>query len=287
MGQIISARTVQEKSRQLHIPYQHLLIGCAKEWILDQLLSKLTSYNLFVKRSFQLGLDAYRHGSPRQLYISLTAEELLKDQVEEILAKCFENVSYIVDEINQKDETYRNYRITIDVPFDKLTVPITVNLESMTEMKAQKVVYPLELLYEDARTIEITCYYPEMELAELFADAYDRMELMMDMAALDSIYYYSTTNKFDGRYLMMNIVSVMEKQGMKLSYETLELLYRSMQSKSIASRFKGYLRSQKRTEPKYTQVYDCFYKIYDPICTTILRDEIFLGDWMPEVGRYL
>ena len=39
--------------------------------------------------------------------------------------------------------------------------------------------------------------------------------------------------------------------------------------------------------PEWSQVIGLLVKFFTPICDVVSRGEIFIGDWLPQFGRYL
>ena len=72
-----------------------------------------------------------------------------------------------------------------------------------------------------------------------------------------------------------------------ITKERFENLQSTLLSKSTKAKFKAFLSLGKRKEPIYEEVVEVFNKIFDPVIETMLRDEVFFGDYMPELQRYL
>ena len=48
-----------------------------------------------------------------------------------------------------------------------------------------------------------------------------------------------------------------------------------------------YLRQQKKKTPSFEDVMELLAKFLPPIWEAVCRDEVFIGDWMPELLRFL
>lgn len=55
----------------------------------------------------------------------------------------------------------------------------------------------------------------------------------------------------------------------------------------MKKRWIKYLRSQKKQEPSWEEVMALLSEFLPRIWNSVCRDEVFLGDWMPELGRFL
>ena len=279
MDKNLMVSRVMEKKKQLKIPYQNLLVGYAKEWIIEKLLSEKESLHFYLKRASQIGVDAYRTSYSRHLYVCVVNFSQEENALEQYLYCTFENI--------YMERVKEGLSVLIKVPFDKVEVDIRLHLSFCDAKKAQSYSRVLPLIYEENREIEIACFYPEAEIVEIVLDAFEKMDLFTDMEALEVLYQYATTRNMNGKYLSIYLEEAFKDHGYTLNQENAEQFLEAMGSKVIHTRFKGYLRSQKRKEPDYDTVFDMLQKLFTPVIGTLARQEIFFGDWMAELGRYL
>ena len=55
----------------------------------------------------------------------------------------------------------------------------------------------------------------------------------------------------------------------------------------MRKRWEKYLRHRKRKEPAWTEVMQVLEQFLPQMWSTLCRDEIFFGDWMPDLQRFL
>ncbi len=273
MTKALSLRLIREKSKRLKIPYQNIIVGCGKEWILDQIFSRESNFSIFLKRSPQIGLAAYQSGCDKVLNLA-SMEEL--QNVREELNTIFDGIK-----IQEKED---HLEAIVKVPFDRLELEIEVRVFPAKEKKTKIYKYPLHLIYENERSVDVACYYQEADLAELFCMLYEKMELLTEVDILEVIFLYATTKNLSGKYLSLYME---EKLNCDITDKGRQQLEKAMESKALQARYKGYLRSQKRVEPSYERVKVIIKRLFFPILESMEKEEIFFGDWMPEVERYL
>lgn len=281
MQQKLSMRLIQEKSRKLKIPYQNLLAACAGEWVLECFFREPSEEKLLVKRTSQLGLRAYKTGCFQDLYLCILNPELEEPWLMQFLQGCFPDTRFQIREENE------GFCVLLEAAFDRIRVPVTLHIKCQEERKAQIVTFPLKLIYENDKTLTLPCFYPEAELSELFVDYFSLMELYPDMAALETIYSYAAGRNLNGKYMSIFLEEELKRRAMVLTQEAKEQYERSLTSKALQARFKGYLRSSKRKEPSFEAIHKVMTDLFGPVLEAVLKDQIFFGDWICDVQRYL
>jgi len=276
----LTVSRVMEKSKQLNVPYRNLLIGCAKEWIIEKLvMGEEELLHFYLKRASQIGIDCYRCSSSKQLYICVVNFSQEENALEQYLYCTFEHV--------YMERVKEGLSVLIKVPFDKVLVDIRLHLSFCDAKKAQSYKKTIPLIYDGNRNLEISCFYPEAEIVEIFCDAYGKMDLYTDMEAFEVLYDYAKSINMNGKYLMFYLEDCLKNEGFTLTESEIHLFVEAMHSKTMHARFKGYLRNQKRKEPSYEVILTVLEKLFKPVLQAIINQEIFFGDWMSEVERFL
>ncbi len=55
----------------------------------------------------------------------------------------------------------------------------------------------------------------------------------------------------------------------------------------MKKKWRRYLKSEKKSSPDWEEIVDKVVLFLSPIWDMMCKDLIFIGDWMPEVGRFL
>ena len=281
MRQRPSVRLIREKSKKLKIPYQNLLAAGAREWVLTCLFQEPTDVKILIKRTSQLGLRSYRTGAFKDLYLCVLNTEVTGEWLTGFLSDHLQETDFRVKERTD------GYDVHLEVEFDRIRIPVVLHIQIQEEKKAPTVSFPLKLISENDKTLTLPCYYPELELAELFADYFSRLELYPDMAALETVYLYATGRNLNGKYVSLYLEEEFEKRNLALTEETRKQYEQSLYNKALQARFKGYLGSSKRKEPGFDDVHKILAALFDPVLEALLKEQIFFGDWICDVQRYL
>ena len=175
----------------------------------------------------------------------------------------------------------------VSVPFDKAVIPIVIRIMPSVAKKGVLQPVSLPLCYENDRYIEVPSFYKEAELAECFVQFWERLELTQDLSKLELLFRMGKEYALDGRRLSEYLEQCMQEAQLQLSKERADRFFSCDKNAHLKKRWKAYLSKEKRNEPSWEDVMGLIRNLYEPIVLQLCKDEIFFGDWMPAVGRYL
>ncbi|MBQ9579899.1 MAG: hypothetical protein IJR23_01830 [Lachnospiraceae bacterium] len=279
----INTKLILDKSKRLKIPYNNLLQGVAREVVLTRLESLPDKYTIALMRTEEYGLDYYRISNNRSIYAKVKEDGIDGMYLSGMVASLVED-----DEDKATIEEFEDgAKAILKIAFDKVTVPVTLYLFPLKESSRVLSDITYKLSYENDKQITLRSLYLEEELSTGFVKLYEKMELFADMELLEIIYRYGKKRTFDGRRLQMMIKEEKEKRALLVDEKRMAHMYELLSSRAFKLKFKSYLSVSKRKEPTIDEVKDIFTKIYKPITDSLIENNVFFGDYMPEVTRYL
>ena len=147
--------------------------------------------------------------------------DLEKDNLENILDGIFkinldDGVTFEfrgIKEIRQEDE-YGGYRVSLDAKFDKLVVPMKLDITTGDVITPKEIKYKFDLLFEE-RSIEILAYNMETVIADKFETIISRNVDTTRARDFYDIYILWTTQQknFDKKSLKQAIIKKFEYRG--------------------------------------------------------------------------
>ena len=147
--------------------------------------------------------------------------DLEKDNLENILNEIFnidldDGVTFEfrgIKEIRQEDE-YGGYRVSLDAKFDKLVVPMKLDITTGDVITPKEIKYKFDLLFEE-RSIEILDYNMETVIADKFETIISRNVDTTRARDFYDIYILWTTQQknFDKKSLKQAIIKKFEYRG--------------------------------------------------------------------------
>jgi len=147
--------------------------------------------------------------------------DLEKDNLENILNEIFnidldDGVTFEfrgIKEIRQEDE-YGGYRVSLDAKFDKLVVPMKLDITTGDVITPKEIKYKFNLLFEE-RSIEILAYNMETVIADKFETIISRNVDTTRARDFYDIYILWTTQQknFDKKSLKQATIKKFEYRG--------------------------------------------------------------------------
>jgi len=113
------------------------------------------------------------------------------------------------------------------------------------------------------------------------------MELLPDMSVYDKVYGILKTEPVDGRHIQELLGEHCKKQQLLPEESRMKEILSYRDYSYMRKRWEKYLRHRKRKEPAWTEVMQVLEQFLPQMWSTLCRDEIFFGDWMPDLQRFL
>ena len=113
------------------------------------------------------------------------------------------------------------------------------------------------------------------------------MELIPEMSAYDTAYQILCTEAVDGRHIRDMLGEFCEKELLIPEMARAEEIISYQNYSYMRKRWEKYLRHRSRKEPSWQEVMTVLEGFLPRIWKSLCEDEVFFGDWMPELGRFL
>lgn len=150
--------------------------------------------------------------------------------------------------------------------------------------------FPVEKSGSKGDTREDFTYYmfpAEEYLALAFYEILKDLELIRDLSWYKEVYEMLCKQPADGRKVWEGLNRLLSQCPIPSLEGRLDTLVGYKEYGYMKKRWKSQSRRRKETYPQWESVISLMQRFLTPIFEGILKDEIFLGDWMPELGRYL
>ena len=91
----------------------------------------------------------------------------------------------------------------------------------------------------------------------------------------------------DGRKVEQQIIEIGTKRELFFGKDRLDTVLRYKDYTYMKRKWTAYLKRERKKEPDWVEVMILLEAFFPPVWRAIIRDEIFIGDWMPELCRFL
>lgn len=284
-----SLSAVKAKSEELKIPYENLLSAFVIEEAVTAFCGSDEAENFRLKNNSILSLEYYRRKAPTRLeYVVLSEEELIVRNVIHRMSKIFQN--------EKKAELWWKYRVEkedegicvyLSAKIEELQIPVQLVLEQEKEEPSEPSREELHPFLEEERSVEYLHYPMEGILAEHFIRIMRDMELINDMGSYYILYELLSKEMNSSRKVTEQIESLAKEQRIPLKKERFEMFEGYQNSSYMKKKWKSYLKKEKKKTPSFEEVMKVMIAYYRPIWDSLAEGNYYLGDWMPELMRYL
>lgn len=284
-----SLSAVKAKSEELKIPYENLLSAFVIEEAVTAFCGSDEAENFRLKNNSILSLEYYRRKAPTRLeYVVLSEEELTVRNVIHRMSKIFQN--------EKKAELWWKYRVEkedegicvyLSAKIEELQIPVQLVLEQEKEEPSDPSHEELHPFLEEERSVEYLHYPMEGILAEHFIRIMRDMELINDMGSYYILYELLSKEMNSSRKVTEQIESLAKEQRIPLKKERFEMFEGYQNSSYMKKKWKSYLKKEKKKTPSFEEVMKVMIAYYRPIWDSLAEGNYYLGDWMPELMRYL
>ena len=284
-----SLSAVKAKSEELKIPYENLLSAFVIEEAVMAFCGSDEAENFRLKNNNILSLEYYRRKAPTRLeYMVLSEEELTVRNVIHRMSKIFQN--------EKKAELWWKYRVEkedegicvyLSAKIEELQIPVQLVLEQEKEEPSEPSHEELHPFLEEDRSVEYLHYPMEGILAEHFIRIMRDMELINDMGSYYILYELLSKEMNSSRKVTEQIESLAKEQKIPLKKERFDMFEGYQSSSYMKKKWKSYLNKEKTKTPSFEEVMKVMIAYYRPIWDSLAEGNYYLGDWMPELMRYL
>ena len=284
-----SLSAVKAKSEELKIPYENLLSAFVIEEAVTAVCESDEAENFRLKNNSILSLEYYRRKAPTRLeYMILSEEELTVRNVIHRMSKIFQN--------EKKAELWWKYRVEkedegicvyLSAKIEELQIPVQLVLEQEKEEPSDPSHEELHPFLVEERSVEYLHYPMEGILAEHFIRIMRDMELINDIGSYYILYELLSKEMNSSRKVTEQIESLAKEQKIPLKKERFEMFEGYQSSSYMKKKWKSYLKKEKKKTPSFEEVMKVMIAYYRPIWDSLAEGNYYLGDWMPELMRYL
>lgn len=282
------------------MPFSNFLGAVALEEVVKRISESDFRDYLWLQNSRQLNEEQYKQKIELTLeydYVVRKAdkqrgifpgEPFSKELAEIFLNQVFARNREKVFDFKWEIQSIRHYaQLGLDAFIDGMQVPITIKIYPLTEERVLPRKEELKLMLGENKKAIFYSFPAESLLAEKFIEIAVKLELIRSLENYYDIYRILNRDSVDGRKVKDHIEELCREFRVPKDGRRLSAILEYRDYTYMKKRWKTYLRSMHTSTPSWEDVMERFGKFYQPIWEAVIADDIFFGDWMPELGRFL
>lgn len=287
--EIRNLEAVKAKSEELQIPYANLLSAFVIEEAVLAISESEESENFRLKNDSILSLEYYRRKTPIRLeYMLYSEEELTVRGIIHRMSLIFQNERRAEFRWKYQVEKIRdNIRVHLTGSIERLEIPIELLINRQTDMTLKPSKEELHMFLWEDRTVEYLHYPVEGLLAEHFMRIMKNMELLNDLSSYYILYDLLKKEMNSARKVTEQLEILTKENHIRVRMSRFQMFCQYRESPYMKKRWKAYLKKEKKETPSFEEVMNVLIMYFKPIWEALVKGSYYLGDWMPELLRYL
>ena len=291
INQLLNETFIRQRSEELRIPFENLLAAAVLEEIILKIAESDYAGNFWMKNSVRMNLENYRRKVDLNLYFMMVSTKQFhykKTEVSRVFSELFRNY--------KKNAVHWNYQVWTDYEFiyidvkaaiASVRVPVKIKLQPVLQDRLNAYEKEMRLFINNSKKVLVKCYPSEYTVSEKFLEIIVKLELLSDLSCYMDIYDILKKEALSGRKVCEILNEECGKKNIKIEEHRFELLMAYRTSSYMERKWKSFLRHEKKKEPLWKDVIDLFEQFFAVIWKNMCQNIIYLGDWMPEIGRYI
>ena len=283
---MINKGNIKEKSEQLNIPFKNLLSAAVCEIVIELLANGKYCNELYLCNSAEFKSEVYRDlciGNIYYEYVRDLDDKMailyMRDILKEIMAKGALEGMAVNGAVGESG-------ISLKITVDDMYIPINLYFKKHgSSHEPEKII--LELIAYGNRKVDLLINPKEEELSKHLLEIIDKLELINNMDHYYDAYEILTSNPVNGRKVKDRLNELLKEKGIVIDDSRLNMLKSYGDYTYMKRKWKVELRQKKKSEPSWSDVNNCLINFLNPIWDAMEKNMVFLGDWMPQLKRFL
>ncbi len=283
---MINRLHIKEKSEELNIPFKNLLSAAVAEIIIELLANGKYCNELYLCNSSDFQPEIYKDVCIGNIYYEYVKEIdgkmsilYMRDILKEIMTKASLEAFIVNGNVDENG-------IALKITVDEMYIPLHIHFRKHRGTHEPEKIRIKLTAYEN-RVVDVLTNPKEDELVKCLAEIIEKLELINDM----DLYYYAydilSTCPVNGRKVKDSLSKILEEKKIIIDDSRINMLSSYTDYTYMKRKWKVELRQKKKSEPQWSDVNNCLINFLRPIWEAMEQNIVFLGDWMPQLKRFL
>lgn len=180
----------------------------------------------------------------------------------------------------------KKIEIVLDTKLEQVAIPFKMIICPILEKDRFPKEENYEFLLLEEKQITYNAYPMEQQLTECFYEILDKLELINDGKVYDTVYWILKNYPVEGRRMYLHFTDYLRKNELASAEQRWDTVLGYIDYTYMKKKWDKYRRIYEK-EISWEECIKLMNEFFSPIWRAYLEDHIFLGDWMPSLGRYL
>ena len=277
---------IKEKAEKLNIPFKNLLSAAVSEIIIELLANGKYCNELYLCNYHEFNENVYRDLCITNIYYEYVKDIddkmailYMRDILKEIMTKAALEGFAVTGSVNDSC-------IILKITVDDMYVPLHLYFKKHSASHEPEKI-TLNLIAYENRVVDVLTNPKEEELSKHLFEIIEKLELINDMDHYMNAYEILTANPINGRKVKDRLAELVREKNIIVDDTRIKMLAGYGDYTYMKKKWKVELRQKKKSEPEWSDVNKCIMNFLNPIWEAMEKNMVFLGDWMPQLKRFL
>lgn len=280
-------KTIHVLAKELQIPYANMMAAYTIEQFLKNLSGSAYASRLWLAESNRYRLEAYR----RKIDLSIRFYDVGREgSTDEEIQTMLQSICMRTGQAEHEGihwEVIKKESWVVTAVIGSRHIPLSIYLIPLQKDDEIPVQVTVHLCSKNNEGILCYQYPSEDSLVEGFVQIMENLELIRDMQVYEDVWQILMRESVDGRKIEQQLMLRLKEKGICPDQKRMELFGSYRDYRYMKKKWNAYLKRQNQKEPVWEDVMEKILAFLQPVWEMMQQDMIFIGDWMPELGRFL
>ncbi|SFH81775.1 hypothetical protein SAMN04487830_10953 [Pseudobutyrivibrio sp. OR37] len=283
---MINRLGIKEKAEKLNIPFRNLLSAAVSEIIIELLANGKYCNELYLCNYNEFSSEIYKDSCITNIYYEYVKDLddkmsilYMRDILKEIMTKAAMEGFAVNGSVDDSG-------IILKITVDEMYIPLHLYFRKHHGSQDPEKI-TLHLIAYENRKVDVLTNPKEEELSKHLLEIIEKLELINDMDHYLIAYEILSENPVNGRKVKDRLVELLNEKGIVIDDTRMKMLEGYTDYTYMKKKWKVELRQKKKSDPSWPDVNKCIVNFLSPIWEAMEKNMVFLGDWMPQLKRFL
>lgn len=298
---MVNVTAIKIKSKELQIPFANLALAFVIEEFLVRISESEFAPYLWIQNAGSFGLERYKRRLVEGPEFFYQKEDSIEEEDGCVPGQAWnrelaERMMQTLCASDDRQGLTWEYKITenelcnlieITAFLENIRIPFQIKIGTLNHENLSPHFIHFRLFMRNNGQLELKAYPMELLAVDCMLEIVEKLELINDMNIYQKLYMILKSEPLDGRKIQLQFSEKCEKQGISINKQKLSILLGYRNYAFMKKKWKAHLKRENRQSPKWEEVMDLLEVFLSPIFKMMCSDMIYIGDWMPELGRFL
>ena len=166
-------------------------------------------------------------------------------------------------------------------------MPVKVYIKRHLSERISFDLMTVKSLRDEEKVISYAAYPKEQIVCAHILEILDKLELINEVDRYYEVYEILSSYPINGRKVKETLSVSLKDMDRSALLKRVNIIRDYGSYTYMKKKWKVVLRQKKTSEPQWQDVIICLYSFLNPLVDSMIKNTVFLGDWMPQLKRYL